>query len=188
MMLNHHPSPLAHPPTYREKNHPFVLSVNNMRPIRAFLSIMKATNYILIITAILVILFFLTGMEKVWYHTIFRIQLYKQPLPGWTKDVLEWGLPLGELAVVGLLVYWRTMRWGLWVSAVMLLAFAAYTFYAASAPDGHPVCACGKLFSGLSWTAHFWVNMGLAAMAVAGALLHQRSAKTSKRTEAAAVG
>ena len=189
MMLNHpSSSPLAHPPTNQQKNYPYVLSVNNMRPIRAFLSIMKATNYILIITAILVILFFFTGMEKVWYHTVFRIQLSKQPLPGWAKDVLEWGLAVADLAVVGLLVYWRTRRWGLWVSAVMLLAFAGYTAYAASAPDGHPVCACGKLFSSLSWTAHFWVNMGLGAMAVAATLLHHRSAKTIERTEAAAVG
>ena len=149
---------------------------------------MKATNYILVITAILVILFFFTGMEKVWYHTVFRIQLYKQPLPGWAKDVLDWGLPIAELAVTGLLVYWRTRRRGLWASAVILLAFTGYTAYAASEPDGHVVCACGKLFSSLSWTAHFWVNMSLAAMAMAGAVLHQRNIQTTKQKGAAAVG
>lgn len=147
---------------------------------------MKATHYILIITALLTMLFFFTGIEKIWYHTVFRIQLSKQPLPGWAKDVLTWGVPIAELAVTGLLVYWRTRRWGLWASAVMLLAFAGYTAYAASAPDGHAVCACGKLFSGLSWTAHFWVNIGLAAMAVAGAALY-RHIEIMKRTAAAAV-
>src|SRR3546814_133540 len=149
---------------------------------------MKATHYILIITALLTMLFFFTGIEKVWYHTVFRIQLSKQPLPGWAKAVLEWGLPIGELAVTGLLVYWRTRRWGLWASVVMLLAFAGYTAYAASEPYGNVVCACGKLFSSLSWTAHFWVNIGLAALAAMGAVVHHRSIKTSKRKEAAAVG
>ncbi|WP_353130739.1 MauE/DoxX family redox-associated membrane protein [Parapedobacter pyrenivorans] len=148
---------------------------------------MKATHYILIITVLLTMLFFYTGIEKVWYHTVFRIQLYKQPLPGWAKAVLEWGLPIGELAVTGLLVYPRTRRWGLWASVVMLLAFAGYTAYAASEPGGNVVCACGKLFSSLSWTAHFWVNMGFATLAAVGAVLYHRSIKT-KRKEAAAVG
>ncbi|MEC3881947.1 MauE/DoxX family redox-associated membrane protein [Parapedobacter sp. 10938] len=149
---------------------------------------MKAANSILVITIILIVLFFLTGMEKVWYHTVFRIQLSKQPLPGWAKDVLEWGLPIGELVLVGLLAHWRTVRWGLWASAAILLAFAGYTAYAASEPYGEVVCACGKLFSGLSWTAHFWVNIGLAVIAVTGAVLHHRSANTIEQKEAAAVG
>jgi len=150
---------------------------------------MRQVNYILIITALLVILFLFTGLEKVWYHAVFRIQLYKQPLPGWSKTILNWGLPLAELAVVGLLAYWRTRRWGLWTSALMLLAFAGYTAYAASEPNGHVVCACGKLFSSLSWMAHFWVNTALTVLAATAAVLHHRlHHQVAKHQDATAPG
>lgn len=145
---------------------------------------MKTTNYILIITIILLMLFFFTGMEKIWYHPFFHIMLRKQPLPGWIKDILDWGLPFGELALTALLTISRTRLYGLWASAVAMLLFAGYAAYAASAPGGKVVCACGKLFSGLSWAAHFWVNMMLAAIAFTAILLYHRN----KRKNAAADG
>lgn len=139
---------------------------------------MKARNYILTITVILIMLFFFTGMEKIWYHSVFHIALRKQPLPGWMKDTLDWGLPLGELVLTALLTIGRTRLHGLWGSAITMLLFAGYTAYAASEPNGNVVCACGKLFSGLSWKAHFWVNMALAAMAFTGILLYHRGKNT----------
>jgi len=136
---------------------------------------MNARNYVLTITVIVLILFFYTGMEKIWYHSVFHIMLRKQPLPSWMKDILDWGLPLGELVLTALLTITRTRLYGLWGSAIAMLLFAGYTAYAASAPAGKTVCACGKLFSGLSWEAHFWVNMGLAAMAFTGILVYHRN-------------
>ncbi|SEL93577.1 MauE/DoxX family redox-associated membrane protein [Parapedobacter koreensis] len=145
---------------------------------------MKATHYITFITVVFIGLFFFTGMEKVWYHRTFHIMLHKQPLANWMKAALDWGLPLVELAAVALLTITRTRLYGLWASAALMLAFAVYTAYAASEPYGEVVCACGKLFSSLRWSQHFWVNVGLAAMAATGVLLYHRISK--KKT--AAVG
>src|SRR3546814_11164623 len=111
---------------------------------------MKTTHYINLITAVLIGLFFFTGMEKVWYQEAFVIKLGRQPLPDWMKGVLEWGLPLAELATVALLVVGRTRLLGLWASAVLMLAFAGYTAYAATEPTGHVPCACGKVFNALT--------------------------------------
>ena len=138
---------------------------------------MKTQDYILVVTVMLTLLFFFTGVEKIWYHPVFHIQLYKQPLAGWIKAALNWGLPISELAAVGFLVYPRTLRWGLWLSAALLLAFTGYTAYAAMEPGGYPVCACGKLFSGLSWTVHIGVNAGFTALAMTAAILHNRHLK-----------
>lgn|SRR5690606_10507797 len=134
---------------------------------------MKTRNYSIIITVILLGLFFFTGMEKVWHHRSFAIQLGRQPLPDWMKAMLEWGLPLAELAIVALLAIGRRRLLGLWASAVAMVCFAGYTAYAATEPLGYVPCACGKLFSSLSWGQHFWVNMAFAALAVVGIWLHR---------------
>src|SRR5690606_33865010 len=135
---------------------------------------MRTMHYLYIITAVLIGLFFLTGIEKVWYHPTFTIMLGRQPLPQWIKEVLEWGLPLAELAVVGLLVTAHTRLTGLWASAALMAAFAGYTAYAATEPWGYVPCACGKVFNALSWGQHFWVNMGFVALAAFGIVLYPR--------------
>lgn len=141
---------------------------------------MKTQIYIGTITAILIGLFFFTGMEKVWYHRAFVIKLGRQPLPEWMKGILEWGLPLAELAVVGLLVVPRTQRIGLVAATLTMLSFAGYTAYAATEPTGHAPCACGKVFNALTWGQHFWVNMGFVVLAVAGVWLYRHQRKTDK--------
>lgn len=132
------------------------------------------------ITVILILLLFTTGMEKVWYHPSFVIKLWRQPLPEWMKNVLAWGLPTSELAVVALLATGRTRLLGLWASALMMLVFAGYTAYAATEPRGYVPCACGKVFNALSWGQHFWVNMGFFALAVAGIRLYYLQKKYKK--------
>lgn len=138
---------------------------------------MKINHFTLLITTVLIALFFFTGMEKVWYHSSFTISLGRQPLPGWMKELLEWGLPVAELVVVELLVFSRTRLLGLWAAALMMLAFAGYTLHAASAPHGYVPCACGKIFNTLSWGQHFWVNMGFAVLAALGIVLLQKNGK-----------
>ena len=141
---------------------------------------MKTTYYTSAIIVVLIALFFFTGMEKVWYHQTFTIKLGRQPLPEWMKGVLAWGLPLAELAVVGLLAAGRTRPLGLWASGVMMLAFAGYTAYAATEPTGYVPCACGKIFNTLSWGQHFWVNMGFVALTVAGLWLYRQVRKNNE--------
>jgi hypothetical protein len=135
---------------------------------------MKIQYYNSVLVAILLGIFLFTGMEKAWHHDTFVIKLGRQPLPKWIRDMLEWGLPVAELLVVGLLVTTRTRILGLWASAAMMLAFAGYTAYAAMEPAGFVPCACGKLFNALTWGQHFWVNMGLAGLAVAGIVFHEQ--------------
>lgn len=138
---------------------------------------MKAKHYITIITITLIALFFFTGMEKIWHHKSFVIQLGRQPLPEWMKGLLEWGLPVVELAAVVLLVVGQSRLLGLWVSAIMMLAFAGYTAYAATEPQGFVPCACGKIFNTLSWGQHFWLNMAFFGMAVMGILFYYQHRK-----------
>ena len=140
---------------------------------------MRTTHYINLITVVLLGLFFFTGMEKMWYHQSFVITLGRQPLTEWMKSGLAWGLPLAELAVVGLLVADQTRLIGLMAATLAMLSFAGYTAYAATEPTGYVPCACGKLFNSLTWGQHFWVNMGFVALAATGLWLHYRARKTN---------
>lgn len=141
---------------------------------------MKAPYYLTMITTLLIGLFFFTGMEKLWFHQAFTIKLGRQPLPEWMKDGLAWGLPLAELAVVGLLAASRTRLWGLWAATLMMLGFAGYTAYAATEPTGYVPCACGKVFNALTWREHFWANVGLVALAMMGIWLYRQTQKSEK--------
>lgn len=135
---------------------------------------MQYTRLVSIITILLIALFFFTGMEKIFYHDSFVINLGRQPLPVWMKSLLAWGLPISELAVVVLLVISRTRLLGLWVSALMILGFSGYTAYASTEPLGYVPCACGKVFNTLSWAQHFWLNMVLFLLAVSGVICYKR--------------
>lgn len=133
-----------------------------------------------LIIVLLLAIFFFTGMDKIWHHNTFVIMLKRQPLPLWMLDVLEWGVPIAEMAVVLLLVIPQARLLGLWSAAIMMLAFTGYTIYAATEPYGYVPCACGKLMSSLSWAGHTWVNMILTALAGVGIWLHRDLCKNNE--------
>src|SRR5690554_4921698 len=149
---------------------------------------MKTKAYLQIISHLILFIlmgvFFLTGMEKVWHHKDFVIMLNRQPMPLWMLALLEWAVPALELGVVALLVMYRTRLAGLWASAALMLAFTGYTIYAASEPYGYVPCACGKLLSSLSWTQHIWVNLALTTLAGVGIWIHYRISHTNEVTGA----
>ena len=125
---------------------------------------MKQNRLIEAISAILIVLFLYTGGQKVIDHSVFQIQLSRQPLPDWMLSILLWALPLAELTAAGLLVFFRTRTAGLSLSLALMLSFTVYTALAYTEAFGYVPCACGRIFSSMGWGAHLLVNIILLTL------------------------
>lgn len=128
----------------------------------------KKENLKVILATLLILLFVYTGVGKLVEHSVFAIQLNKQPLPNWTKPILVWMLPFVELGIVAFLLSARTRIWGFYFAFTLLSAYTIYVGIAASGIYGYTPCACGKIFSKISWFQHFFVNLALTATAYIG--------------------
>ncbi|MCY4780507.1 hypothetical protein ORI89_12665 [Sphingobacterium sp. UT-1RO-CII-1] len=118
--------------------------------------------------ALLIYLFVQTALSKVLHHAVFRIQMGKQPLPGWSKPLLVYALPVIEWATVLLLLLRRTRLWGLLLAGSLLFAYTVYAYLAYKEVYGYVICACGKVFEDMGWREHFYFNAIHTLVALAG--------------------
>lgn len=127
--------------------------------------------FIIVITAILVLLWAYSSISKFLDLPRFRRGLKSQVFPKWMGEVLFWTLPATELILIALLWLPDTRLFGMYLSALLMLSFtiyiggAVYGFY-----DRYP-CPCGGIFRGMRWNTHLKVNFILTCISVAGILL-----------------
>lgn len=127
--------------------------------------------FIIVITAILVLLWAYSSISKFLDLPRFRRGLKSQVFPKWMGEVLFWTLPATELILIALLWLPDTRLFGMYLSALLMLSFtiyiggAVYGFY-----DRYP-CPCGGIFRGMRWNNHLKVNFILTCISVAGILL-----------------
>lgn len=127
--------------------------------------------FIIVITAILVLLWAYSSISKFLDLPRFRRGLKSQVFPKWMGEVLFWTLPATELILIALLWLPDTRLFGMYLSALLMLSFtiyiggAVYGFY-----DRYP-CPCGGIFRGMRWNTHLKVNFILTCVSVAGILL-----------------
>lgn len=119
-------------------------------------------------SALLIYLFVQTGLSKILHHAVFRIQMGKQPLPGWSKPILVYALPIMEWTTVLLLLFRRTRLWGLLLAASLMFAYSVYAYLAYKEVYGYVICACGKVFEDMGWREHFHFNAQHTLVALAG--------------------
>ena len=131
---------------------------------------------------VLIFLFAQTALSKVLYHQIFSIQMSKQPLPGWSKPVLVYALPIIEWTTVFLLCFTRTRVWGLLIASALMFAYTIYAYLAYREVYGYVICACGKVFEDMDWRDHFYYNAKHTLVALAGFYFAYKS-KTLKSTK-----
>lgn len=127
--------------------------------------------FIIVITAILVLLWAYSSISKFLDLPRFRRGLKSQVFPKWMGEILFWTLPATELILIALLWLPDTRLFGMYLSALLMLSFtiyiggAVYGFY-----DRYP-CPCGGIFRGMRWNTHLKVNFILTCVSVAGILL-----------------
>jgi hypothetical protein len=118
-----------------------------------------------IISGLLIFLFLYTGLSKLVQHDTFKFNLTESPLLSSFAGFLSIALPIGEILLVGLLLFKRTQLKGLWISVGLLSLFTIYLIYMVSFHDKLP-CSCGGVISKMSWKQHIPFNLLFVALSL----------------------
>src|SRR5690606_16273387 len=114
------------------------------------------------------------AVEKLWDLGGFHSTLRRQPIPAWSTDILFWLLPLAELGAATLIAWPRNRRrthQGMWLSAILMLAFTLFIGFGVLGWYEKRPCGCGSVISGLSWENHLWFNAAFFLLAALGVWL-----------------
>jgi len=129
---------------------------------------MKKQWAIKIISMLLIILWvYAAGSKLIVYH-VFAFQLARQPLPSWSKPILQWTLPAVELLTVALLSFPKTLNQGFMLSFLLLAAFTLYVGFGLAHVYSKVPCSCGGILNGASWGEHLVFNIVFTILAFIG--------------------
>jgi putative oxidoreductase len=117
-------------------------------------------------TGLLILLFVYAALSKLLDLPLFRGQLYNQSFSHRLADVLVFGLPASELLTSGLLMFQRTRRYGLWLSALLMTVFTIYITLVLLQFWSRVPCSCGGVLAHLSWAQHLIFNLFFLALSV----------------------
>ncbi|MND81536.1 hypothetical protein D3C87_778270 [compost metagenome] len=137
--------------------------------------------YILFALVMLILLFFVTGLSKVFSHSVFVSQLNRQPLPDWSTAILGYLLPMLELGTVALLCIPKLRFWGLGLAILLMTAYTVYAYLAFIEIYGYVPCACGKVFEKMSWKQHFFFNLGITLLGSPAFLMEYKLKRRLKK-------
>jgi putative oxidoreductase len=139
---------------------------------------MKQTTPAAWLSALLILLFGYTAFSKLLSHSLFETTLSRTPFISSGAAVLAWLVPLSELAIVLLLLFPLTRRWGFWGSLVLLSSFTLYLAIMLLTAS-HLPCSCGGVISALSWEEHLGLNLAMIGLTLL--VLQRRGRSTALR-------
>ena len=128
---------------------------------------MKRIVTIDLISSLLIFLFSYTAISKLLSIHRFEAVLGQSPLISSGAPLLAWQVPLAELGIVLLLIFYSTRKWGLWASLVMFSFFTVYLGYMVLFTPTLP-CSCGGLISTMSWPVHIGFNVFCIGLTLVG--------------------
>jgi len=120
--------------------------------------------------ALLALLFLYTGIEKLYHHKTFVLQLVDHPFFGNYPNLIAWLLPSLELILAAALLYPRTRLIGFYSSFALLLGFTVYIHILQHFFPRTP-CNCGGVLPQLSWAQHKVFNAAFMLVAIIGACM-----------------
>lgn len=115
-------------------------------------------------SAIFIILFTYTAVNKIIDYPTFRIALVQSPVLEHYAAFAAIAVPVAELAIVALLIVATTRKAGLWASLALMIVFTLYIAYLMLFANSMP-CNCGGILKALSWKSHLVVNILLVGLA-----------------------
>ena len=120
-----------------------------------------------IISALLILLFAYTAINKLLDHPKFQMMLSQSPLIKNMAGFISYALPIGELITALFLAIPKYRKWGFSVSLSLMIIFTIYLAYMIYFVRDVP-CSCGGVIEKLSWKQHLIFNISFTALCVAG--------------------
>jgi putative oxidoreductase len=134
-----------------------------------------------IITLLLILLWFYTASSKLMDYNDFSVQLSRQVLPAWLKEVLLITLPEAEIVIGLLLLFKKSELAGLWVSFLLMLLFTGYVGLVVIGYFHEVPCSCGGVIKAMGWNTHFYFNLLFLLLTIVGILLKNRERRVTNK-------
>ncbi len=124
---------------------------------------------LVVVIGMLLALWIPVVIDKTFNFGDYRVGILNQPFPNRIAHPLVWTLLALELTTIALLIIGgKALRWGMWLSALLMLAFTVYIANAYMGDWEKEYCGCGAVISKLSWGWHFWFNLFFLAVSAVG--------------------
>jgi hypothetical protein len=137
---------------------------------------MKRNIFVDLIAILFILLFAYTASDKLIHVHIFQDALKKSPLIGKFATLVSYTIPVIEIAVIALLLFYN--RIGLYASLILISLFTLYLGYMIIfAP--HLPCTCGGIISKLTWKQHLVLNSFFILLALTGIYLQRKKPKNN---------
>lgn len=133
------------------------------------------------ITAVLLLLWIYTGLNKLIHYDKFSFEAGRSPFLQHIAPLVSIAVPPGELVIAVLLIFRRTRVAGLYASLFLMTLFTGYVYimlhYAYDLP-----CSCGGIIELLTWEQHLLVNFMLTLLTATAILLQSRLTVLNRQT------
>lgn len=133
------------------------------------------------ITAVLLLLWIYTGLNKVIHYDKFSFEAGRSPFLQHISPLVAVLVPAGELITATLLIFKRTRVVGLYASLFAMTLFTGYVYimlqYAYDLP-----CSCGGIIELLTWEQHLLVNLALTLLTALALILQSRLDVSQQRS------
>ncbi len=143
---------------------------------------LKPATIIDIISALFILLFVYTAINKFMAINDLKFVLKEYPLIGGMPILVAWTLPVTELIVALWLFIPRFRLLGLYSSLALMTAFTLYLGYMLAFTTKLP-CTCGGMLQKLSWPQHFIFNIFFIALAAIAIWFYKKQGKQKVETE-----
>ncbi|SEL31181.1 MauE/DoxX family redox-associated membrane protein [Parapedobacter koreensis] len=147
----------------------------------------KQDTILMVVTLALLALWIPVVAYKGFFFEAFRNGMLQHSFPDWIGHILAWSLPALELAAIILLVVPKTHRFGLWLSAMLLLGYTVYVALGVMTDLVTFNCYCSKLITAMSWWGHFWFNLTLLTISIVGIILIEKEKNRGGKTKGHAI-
>lgn len=135
---------------------------------------LTAKRFVQIASALIAILWFYAAISKIIDFDHFQKAMHKQTLWPIARSLLTYGLPPVEIALGVLLIIDRTILYGLYFSACLLLLFVSYIILVLTKVFGRVPCSCGGLIEHMGWQFHLYFNITFLTLTIITIFIHQR--------------
>jgi len=134
---------------------------------------MKKKNIVEIISALFILLFMYTALNKLYEPGRFRWVLNNSPLIKDFAGFVTYAVPIAELTLATLLFFPKSRKIGLYGSLGIMTVFTLYIGYMIAFTPNLP-CSCGGVLQQMTWTQHLLFNMFFTLLALMAILFQRR--------------
>jgi len=136
-----------------------------------------------IISALLIILFVYTGINKLMDFNNMKFQMGRSPFIQNYSSFIAYTMPPGELLIALALIIKKTRLIGLYASFALMFLFTGYIWLMLNYAYDLP-CSCGGVLAQMSWQDHLVFNSAFTVLALVGVILHAKQVQVEKNESA----